>query len=63
MIASLTHKFRHEPDTKVRCKICGDFFENKHGYGKCENNCEEEILEINNGKKIDNKKLAARKRV
>lgn len=53
----------YEPDTKVRCKWCGEEYDWQHGYGKCENNCEEENLENNGKQEIDNKKLADRDRV
>lgn len=53
MIASLTAKFRHEPDTKVRCKWCLQEHFWQHGYGTCENNCEEmEQKEIIEGNKL-----------
>jgi hypothetical protein len=35
--------FRFEPDEIVRCKWCGEKHNWEHGYGKCQNNCEEEM--------------------
>ena len=61
MIAKITALFRNEPDTKVRCKWCLQEHFWQHGYGTCENNCEEENLE--NNEQIDSKRLVVCNRV
>lgn len=50
-------------DSVSKCRYCGEPYVDNHGYGKCENNCEEENLENNGKQEIDNKKLADRDRV